>query len=73
MLAFGYTASTMLASIIFLGWFVVCLGAFRAVHGVSRLRSAVAAAIAVLAFWPYSAFLTLLLLGMFGVQGPPLH
>jgi hypothetical protein len=72
-LALGFMVTNLLSSLVFFGWFIICLGAYRALHGVTRLRSGVAAALIVAAFWPFTYLLGFLSFGMFGSLAPPLH
>jgi hypothetical protein len=72
-LAGGYVAINTLAWAVFLAWFLACLGAFRALHGVSRLRSGIAGITIIALFWPFIALISFLSLGMFGSLAPPLH
>lgn len=53
-------------------WFIVCLGAFRAIHDVTRRRSALAGVLIVIAWWPYAFAILFLAIGMFGRMAPPL-
>ena len=53
-------------------WSIVCLGAFRQIHGVSRKRSALACLLIRVTWWPYAAVQFFLAIGMFGQEAPPL-
>lgn len=73
MLARGFQATNALALAVILAWFVACLGAYRALHGVSRGRSAVAGTLIALLLWPFTVLIAFLSLGIFGSLAPPLH
>lgn len=72
-LARTYTVLTLLKAAAVLGWAVACWGAFRQLHGVSRLRSSVAGGAAWLAWYMLQFALQLILRGMFGTQLPALQ
>lgn len=61
------------AVIVLMLWFVICLGAFRSLHGVSRLRSCIAGTLIILLWWPFTLLILFLLVGIFGSMGPPLR
>lgn len=72
-LARGFMATNILAHAVVLAWFVACLGAFRALHGVSRLRSGIAGALIAALLYPFTVVIAFLSLGIFGSLAPPLH
>lgn len=72
LLAGAVTALNTVQNLATLVWFVTCLGAFRAVHEVTRRRSAVAGLLIVVAWWPYAFAILFLAIGMFGLMAPPL-
>lgn len=71
-LATAMTAVNTLSNVLMIAWFIVCLGAFRHIHGVTRRRSAFACALIFIAWWPYAAILFFLAIGIFGPVAPPL-
>ena len=71
-LANAMTAVNAVSNFATLVWFITCLGAFRSIHAVTRRRSGVAAALIVIAWWPYAAAILFLAIGMFGRMAPPL-
>lgn len=71
-LATGMVVANWLSSLVMVTWFIVCLGAFRVLHQVSRLRSALACVLIFIAWWPYAAILFFLAIGIFGPVAPPL-
>ncbi len=72
LLAGAVTAVNTVGNLATLVWFIVCLGAFRAIHDVSRRRSALAGFLIILAWWPYAFIILFLAIGMFGRMAPPL-
>ena len=54
-------------------WGIVCWGAFRRVHDVTRRRSALAWLATALAFFPFVWSLQFIQLGMFGASVTPLR
>jgi hypothetical protein len=71
-IALATTIVNYTSSILLMAWFILCLGAFRMLHGVSRLRSGFAGSLISLLWWPYGAVILFLALGMFGRLAPPL-
>jgi len=71
-LAHAMTVVNSVGNLATLAWFILCLGAFRSIHGVTRRRSAIAAVLIIVAWWPYAAALFFLAIGMFGPVAPPL-
>lgn len=71
--ALGYQLITSLALVVTIGWFVACWGAFRQVHGVSRLRSAIVGSVAVVLCSGAVYAMTFVMFGMFGAGMPPLR
>ncbi len=72
-LAMAMTVTNYASSLAAFVWPIICLGAFRAQHGVTRLRSAVACALSAILWWPYAGLLIFLLIGTFGSIAPPLQ
>ena len=71
-LALANSIVNFAGSLVLIGWFILCLGAFRALHGVSRRRSAIAGFLVIVLWWPFSAVILFLSIGMFGRFAPPL-
>jgi hypothetical protein len=72
-LAMAMTVVNYLTSAILIGWFVICLGAFRTVHGVARWHSAIAGFLIALLWWPFAGVILFLSVGIFGSLAPPLQ
>lgn len=72
-LARAFMATNILGQAVMLAWFLTCLGAFRTLHGLSRLRSGIAGTIIVALFWPFIIVVLFLSVGIFGSAAPPLH
>lgn len=71
-LALGSSIANSMSSVLLIAWFILCLGAFRKLHDVSRLRSGAAGFLIMVLWWPYGAVILFLALGMFGRLAPPL-
>ncbi len=71
-LAVAMMTVNFLSNIAMTAWFIICLGAFRSIHGVTRRRSAAACVVIFIAWWPYAAVLFFLAIGIFGPVAPPL-
>ena len=72
-LAVVYVIVSLAAIVVFLGWFVVCWGAFRHLHGIARWRSTLAGVVTLAAGVIFFSGLQYILLGMFGARVPPLR
>ncbi len=71
-LATAMVTLNWLSNIAMIAWFIVCLGAFRHIHSVTRGRSALACVAIFIAWWPYAVILFFLAIGIFGPVAPPL-
>lgn len=71
-LALATAITNYTSSVLLIGWFILCLGAFRTLHGVSRARSAAAGFLIMALWWPYAVLILFLSFGMFGRLAPPL-
>ena len=71
-LATAMLAVNWLSNLVMIVWFIICLGAFRHIHGVTRGRSALACVLIFIAWWPYAMILFFLIIGIFGPVAPPL-
>lgn len=71
-LAWPYAAVQLLIWATMLVWPLICWGAFRHAHEISRLRSGLAY-VAVIAMWmPYAFLLWALAFGIYGTVAPPI-
>lgn len=68
----SYLVSRLLLWVVFFAWLLICWGAFRKIHGVTRWRSSAAFVLSYVALYPVGWIVIWILIGLFGPLGPSL-
>lgn len=72
-LALAYSLMNYASTIVLIGWFVACWGAFRRLHGVAFWRSTLAGIVTFVAGVFFFTGISYVELGMFGPHGSALR
>jgi hypothetical protein len=71
-LSLAYSALNVASVALLFGWGIACWGAFRRIHLISRLRSAIAGVLVALAMVLFVRVAYMIAIGIFGTEGMPL-